>query len=139
MDCFICCVNPLSRPLVHCLALSHPLLHYLDAPWCGHCKQLAPIWDELGEHFNQDEDVVIAKMDSTKNEAAEVHITGFPTLKFFPKGSTKVSVLSYLCTCISLSVCMHVYHGACEFVLYLLFYSSIQLCKSYTFSYLITL
>ena len=136
MDCFICCVNPLcyhycivlsiinplSRPLVHCLALSHPLLHYLDAPWCGHCKQLAPIWDELGEHFNQDEDVVIAKMDSTKNEAAEVHITGFPTLKFFPKGSTKVSVLSYLCTCISLSVCMHVYHGACEFVLYLCVY-----------------
>lgn len=60
------------------------------APWCGHCKQLAPIWDELGEHFNQDEDVVIAKMDSTKNEAAEVHITGFPTLKFFPKGSTKI-------------------------------------------------
>mmetsp|Transcript_5886 Transcript_5886/g.11652 ORF Transcript_5886/g.11652 Transcript_5886/m.11652 type:complete len:467 (-) Transcript_5886:35-1435(-) len=51
------------------------------APWCGHCKKLAPIYDELAAAFKGNDDVVIAKMDSTANEVEAVSVSGFPTLK----------------------------------------------------------
>lgn len=58
------------------------------APWCGHCKQLAPIYTELGEAFQDEENVIIAKVDVTANDVPE-DIKGFPTLIFYPAGSTE--------------------------------------------------
>jgi len=62
------------------------------APWCGHCKELAPKWDQLAESFEGVPNVVIAKMDATKNEAGDVHITGFPTLVLYPAAEPGASV-----------------------------------------------
>jgi len=55
------------------------------APWCGHCKKLAPIWDELADHYVNVNDLVIAKFDSTANEVDGVDIRSYPTLIFYPK------------------------------------------------------
>jgi hypothetical protein len=54
---------------------------------------LAPIWDKLAEKFKDDESIVVAKMDATKNEIEEVRVDSFPTLKFFPKDSDEVITL----------------------------------------------
>lgn len=55
------------------------------APWCGHCKKLAPTWEALASLVHDVDDLVIAKFDATANEATGVQIKSYPTLKFYPK------------------------------------------------------
>lgn len=54
------------------------------APWCGHCKQLAPTYEELGKKFANVDSVVIAKIDATANSFDGVDVQGFPTIYLFP-------------------------------------------------------
>jgi len=60
------------------------------APWCGHCKKLAPDWESLAQNFESSKDIVIAKVDADahKELGGRFDVHGFPTLKYFPKGST---------------------------------------------------
>lgn len=60
------------------------------APWCGHCKQLSPIYDQLGEAFKDNPDVIIAKIDAAANELEHTKIASFPTLKLYKKGNNEV-------------------------------------------------
>jgi len=65
------------------------------APWCGHCKKLTPIYDELGDFYADNHNLVIAKMDATENDLpadAPFQVQGFPTIKFIKADGT---ILSY--------------------------------------------
>jgi protein disulfide-isomerase A1 len=57
------------------------------APWCGHCKSLAPIYDTLAKKLENTKGITIAKMDATANEVEGVQVRGFPTIKFYKKGN----------------------------------------------------
>lgn len=58
------------------------------APWCGHCKTLAPVYEEAAQKLKKEKSVVLAKMDATANDVpANFDVKGFPTLYYVPKGN----------------------------------------------------
>lgn len=56
------------------------------------CKSLAPTWESVAQDFVSEPTVVVAKVDAEAENSkitAEAHgVKSYPTLKFFPKGST---------------------------------------------------
>jgi protein disulfide-isomerase-like protein len=61
------------------------------APWCGHCKKLAPTWDELSGSSELPDNVRVAHVDCTQQQdiCTQQDIKGYPTLKFHKAGSTE--------------------------------------------------
>eukprot|EP00392_Amoebophrya_sp_AT5.2_P011700 g11785.t1 len=55
------------------------------APWCGHCKALAPTWDKLGTSFAGEGSVTIGDVDCTEESSlcGKFGVGGYPTLKYF--------------------------------------------------------
>ena len=55
------------------------------APWCGHCKRLAPTYLELADALKDNEQVIIAEVncDEHRSLCSEHGVRGFPTLLAF--------------------------------------------------------
>ncbi|KAI9566788.1 thioredoxin-like protein [Boletus coccyginus] len=64
------------------------------APWCGHCKHLKPIYEEVARDFKSESNCIVANMDAdaalNKEIAGRYDIESYPTIKFFPRGGKEV-------------------------------------------------
>eukprot|EP01040_Poterioochromonas_malhamensis_P000957 gene957-1014_t len=56
------------------------------APWCGHCKKLNPVYEQVAEALKGE--INVAKVDVTANReiGTRFEIKGFPTIKLLRKG-----------------------------------------------------
>uniref|UniRef100_A0A7S3PE37 protein disulfide-isomerase n=1 Tax=Aplanochytrium stocchinoi TaxID=215587 RepID=A0A7S3PE37_9STRA len=61
------------------------------APWCGHCKKLAPVYEELAGEYKDSGSVQIGHIDCTVHQGicTKYGVTGYPTLKYFKDGDSE--------------------------------------------------
>lgn len=57
------------------------------APWCGHCKNLAPHWAQAASELKGK--VKLGALDATAHtvKASQYGVQGYPTIKYFPAGA----------------------------------------------------
>lgn len=58
------------------------------APWCGHCRNLAPTWEQLGKALEGEAGVEVGSVDCTTSKATctKANISSYPSLKVFYNG-----------------------------------------------------
>lgn len=56
------------------------------APWCGPCRKLGPVLDELTQEFEGKIKIVKLNTDENLKTAKEYSVSGLPTLLIFKEG-----------------------------------------------------
>merc|ERR1712223_127171 len=72
---------------------SKNVLVQFHAPWCGHCKKLAPVLDKFAESLiaEKKDDYVVAKIDATINELPHSRVRSFPTIRLYKAGENEMA------------------------------------------------
>lgn len=79
------------------LQANAPVLVDFTATWCGPCKMIAPILDQVAAEFGERLRIVKVDVDDNQATAAKYGIRGVPTLMLFKNGEatqTKVGAMS---------------------------------------------
>jgi len=79
------------------LQSSTPVLVDYWAEWCGPCKVIAPIFEEVAKDYGPRLQIVKMNVDDNRDVPAKFGIRGIPTLMLFKDGqlaATKVGALS---------------------------------------------
>jgi thioredoxin 1 len=108
-DAGVTVVNPLSPPSLE-IPVSEKITHTSDAAfqkdvldsdtpvlldfwaeWCGPCKSIAPVLDQLADQYDGKLKIVKINIDENQNTPRQFGVRGIPTLMVFKGGKVEAT------------------------------------------------